>query len=168
MLPRSCCYGDLETNFNKFSTSLEKNIKRATESFSVVNKPLIEEIENVQVFHECIIPELHLQQGFVNYLYWKDLVPLLGRDNATKCPKNWNIIAKIYQGEIFEGNACRKLLKHTNELTSKAVLENVNQLLVMPFVVSFNVVNKIVEKCFDTTKTDHVQLESNFKYLKQF
>lgn len=158
-------YGDLEIHFNKFNSSLDKNIKRAKECFNVINKPLFEENENVQVFQKCIIPELHLMQGFVNHLFWKGLVPLLGRENALKWPKNLNIIPKNYQGEIFEGNACRKLLKYANELTSKEVLGNVNQILVMPFVASFNVMNKIVDKCFGTTKTE-AQLESDLKHLE--
>ena len=158
-------YGDLQLHFEKFNTHLDSNIKKAKGSFSVINKPLFEEQEDLCVFQKCILPELHLLQGFVNHVFWNGLVPLLGRENALKWPKKLNVIAKNYHGEIFEGNACRKLLKNTNHLASREVLGETDYIYVMPFVSAFNTMNRIVEYCFGSVQT-YVGLEADLKHLE--
>jgi len=75
-------YGDIKENFNAFSSIYEKNIKNAKHCFSTVNKPLVDEKYDMPVIQKCFLPELHLLQGFVNHLFWKGLVPLLGKTSS--------------------------------------------------------------------------------------
>ncbi|CAH0556707.1 unnamed protein product [Brassicogethes aeneus] len=144
-------YGDLKRSYAKFCFE-GKNKKLAKECHSTINLPLFEEADDMYVIEKCIIPELHLLQGFVNHLFWDGLVPLLGRDRALLWPKKLSLIAKNYHGDIFEGNACRKLLKKSDILTDPEIIKNVGVLSVIPFISSFKIMNKIVEKCFMTGK----------------
>ena len=106
---RLMTYGDLRDNNNKFKI-YGNDKKYAKECRSCINPPLFDEDNKVCVFEKCVPPELHLLQGFVNHLFWDGLVPLLGRENALLWPKKLKLIAKNYQGDVFEGNACRKLI----------------------------------------------------------
>lgn len=104
---------------------LGKRKENAKECQSTVNLPIFSEDDDVYVIEKCIIPELHVLQGFVNHLFWKGLVLLLGRERALMWPKKMNLISKNYHGEVFEGNACRKLLKNADKLFDPDVLGNV-------------------------------------------
>lgn len=113
-------YGDLREDFEKF-VSLGKQKKYAKECHSTVNLPFFDEDNDVYVIQKCVIPELNILQGIVNHLFWKGLVPLLGREKALLWPKKLKLIPKNYQGEIFEGNACRKLLKEADRLNDPEI-----------------------------------------------
>ena len=93
-----------------------KNKKEAKLFNSTVNAPLFKEDSDHLIIDKCPIPELHILQGFVNHLFWNGLVKLLGRDKALIWPKKLKVVKKNYHGEIFEGNACRKLLKNADML----------------------------------------------------
>ena len=73
------------------------------------------------VLQKCVIPELHGLQGFVNHLFWKGLVPLLGKEKALMWPKKLNLFSKNYHGDAFERNACRKLLKNADMLEDRDI-----------------------------------------------
>lgn len=59
-------YGDLKNDYEKF-TSLCKDKKKAKECHSTVNLTLFEENNHIYVIEKCVIPELHILQGFVNH-----------------------------------------------------------------------------------------------------
>ncbi|GLV46572.1 hypothetical protein CBL_20877, partial [Carabus blaptoides fortunei] len=65
---------------------------------------------------KCVLPELHLLQGFTNHLFWNGIVPAVGREKALLWPSKLKLVAKNYQCEIFEGNACQKLLQESDKL----------------------------------------------------
>jgi hypothetical protein len=79
-------FGDLRKNYWKFSPCA-KNKKFARECFSVVNLPLFEEDDDTQIIEKRVVPELHILQGFVNRMFWRGLVPLVGREKALNWPK---------------------------------------------------------------------------------
>ncbi|CAB0040670.1 unnamed protein product, partial [Trichogramma brassicae] len=116
-------YGDLRRDFEKFSSFGNKKAL-AKECFSTINPPLFNEDNNVRVLEKCVIPELHILQGFVNHLFWDGLVPLVGIDKALLWPKKLKLIAKNYHGRIFEGNACRKLLEKADDLLDIEIYGN--------------------------------------------
>lgn len=144
-------YGDLKNDFEKFA-STGKNLKYSKLCNSTVNPPLFEESEITTVLEKCVIPELHILMGFVNHYFWKGLVPLLGRDKALQWPKKLNLIAKAYHGECFEGNACRKLLKHADMLNDEEFYKEVGFFKIVPFINVFNSMNKVVDYCFTNHK----------------
>ena len=79
-------YGDLKKDFDKYQL-LGKDKKKAKECHSTINQPLFEENSELCVIEKCVVPELHVLQGFVNHLFWNGLVPLLGEDRALLWPK---------------------------------------------------------------------------------
>lgn len=79
-------YGDLQTDYETFC-SLGKNKKYAMQCHNTINAPLFNEDKDKYVIEKCLIPELHILQGFVNHMFWDGLVPLLGRENALIWPK---------------------------------------------------------------------------------
>ena len=62
------------------------NKKNAKLCHSIINQPLFEENDEVYVLEKCIIPELHILQGYVNHLFWNCLLPLVGREKALTLP----------------------------------------------------------------------------------
>lgn len=93
-------YGDLKDDYRRFC-SIGKDKKRAKDCHSTVNPPLFDEDDNVYVIQKCIIPELHIMQGFVNHLFWDGLVPLEGEEKALQWPKKLKVIPKNYHSRIF-------------------------------------------------------------------
>lgn len=79
-------YGDIKKDFAYFC-SMGKEKKNAKFSNSTVNLPLFDEDDNTCVLEKCIIPELHILQGFVNHVFWNGLVPILDRERALLWPK---------------------------------------------------------------------------------
>jgi hypothetical protein len=157
-------YGDLRKNYWKFSPCA-KNKKFSRECFSVVNLPLFEEDDDTQIIEKCVVPELHILQGFVNHMFWRGLVPLVGREKVLNWPKQLGLIAKSYQGEIFEGNACRILLKESDHLLNVDVCGD-HQLQVVPFISALKAMNKIVDDCFSTRKVG-MALREDVENLKK-
>lgn len=104
-------YGDLRKDYEAF-TLLGGNALLAMTCHSTVNAPLFQEPDDMPVIEKCVVPELHVMQGIVNHIFWKGLVPLLGREKALIWPRHLKLISKSYHGDSFEGNACRKMLKN--------------------------------------------------------
>lgn len=140
-------YGDLKIDYSRFLSA--GNTKQfAKEYHSVINPPLFSENDERLVIEKCIIPELHILQGFTNHLFWKGLVPLLGREKALVWPLKLKVISKNYHGEVFEGNACRKLIKNADKLNDEAIYGHVGYFKIVPFIHAFKEMNKLVECCF--------------------
>ena len=89
-------------------------------------------------------------QGFVNHVFWQGLVPLLGMETALKWPMKLKQIPKNYHGRVFEGNACRVMLKNADILFDPEILQDCPPLKVMPFVSSLKCMNRIVQDCFSS------------------
>ncbi|CAH1111413.1 unnamed protein product [Psylliodes chrysocephalus] len=121
----------------------------ANKSRSPINTPLFVEDGNVPIVQKCIIPELHILQGFVNNLFWIVLVPLLGKEKALLWPQKLKLVSKNYHGEAFEGNACRTLLKRADVLLEPEISEHLGGFLALqPFIADFRAMDKIVHSCF--------------------
>ena len=159
-------YGDIRRHYEKFC--LLDNIKKnAKYCFNVTNPPIFEEEDETEVLQKCITPELHILQGFVNHLFFNGLVPLLGKENAYVWPKKLNIVSKNYQGELFEGNACRRLIKEAEKLYDKDILKHISAIRLMPFVESFKAMDKIVTNCFSSkVQVNKYELKKYFVHLE--
>ena len=79
-------YKDLRADYNKFC-SFDKDKKSAKECGSTVNLSLFAEEDDTPLIKKCVVPELHLLQGFVNHMFWKVIVLLVGREKALIWPK---------------------------------------------------------------------------------
>lgn len=108
-------------------------------------------------------------QGFVNHLFWDGLVLLLGREKALLWPYSLKLVSKNYQGEIFEGNACKVLLEHSDKLLESKIYGDLRALKLVPYVLAFKAMNKVVSKYFSTKEndTDFKELEKCLKELRK-
>ena len=164
-------YGDLLKDYEKFNIS-GRNLKYAKEYHSTINRPLFQESDDTTVLEKCIIPELHILMGFANHLFWKGLVPLLGEKVALLWPKKLNLVSKSYHGNCFEGNVCRKLLKHADKLNDPDIYRKVGILALMPFINAFKSMDRVVNCCFTSGKvgpglTGYIeQLSKDFEALQ--
>ena len=139
--------GDLRRDYNNFLKT-EQNKKLAKECNSVINAPLFDENDDTCVIEKCVIPELHITMGFTNHLFWKGIVPIVGREKALIWPTKLSLISKNYQGEIFEGNACRNLLKEADRLNDPDIYQNIGTFELVPFISAFKAMDKLVHTCF--------------------
>lgn len=141
----------MRKDYEKFN-SFGKDKKLARQCYSTVNLPLFEEDDSTLVLEKCVVPELHVLQGFVNHLFWDGLVPLLGEEKALMWPKKLNVVPKNYHGRIFEGNACRKLLKEADALLDEEIYSHIGRdvghFKLQPFVACIKAMDKIVHACF--------------------
>ena len=151
-----------------------KNKKKyAKDHQSTINPPLFNEQDDTYMLDKCIIPELHILMGFVNQLFWDGLVPLVGRDKALLWPEEAGATSKDYHGEVFEGNACRKLLKKADLLCNVKIYEEVGILKIVPYISTFKTMNKIVKCCFSSRKVGPnlsqyiIKLKKNFLALEE-
>jgi len=144
-------FGDLRNDFEQFDLS-GRNKKNSKEFHSTINSPLFTESDDTTVLEKCVIPELHVLMGLVNHLFWKGLVPLLGKEKALIWPKKLKLISKNYHGDCFEGNACRKLLKEAHKLKDPEIYEKVGYLKIIPFFNAFVIMNKVVDCSFTSGK----------------
>lgn len=149
-------YGDLVKDSEKFY-SLGNDKKVAKECHSTVNSPLFVENPEVYVIQKCVIPELHIMQGYVNHLFWdkNGLVDIVGREKALLWPHKLNIISKNYQGDLFEGNACRTLLKEADKLIDPDIYDHRGPLLLVPLVSAFKAMDKVVSLYFSIRRVDN-------------
>lgn len=148
-------YGDLKSDHQKFiSIGQKKALAKAKDCHSTINLPLLEENDNVFVLDKCIIPELHILQGFVNHLFWNGLVPLVGEERALIWPTELKMISKNYQGRVFEGNACRKLLKEADKLNDKRIFQEKGPLALVPYIAAFKAMDEMVKFCFSVKDID--------------
>ncbi|CAH1107748.1 unnamed protein product [Psylliodes chrysocephalus] len=142
-------YGDLKKDYKMFLSA--GNAKKFAKHYhSTINPPLFIENDDRLVIEKCVIPELHILQGFTNHLFWKGLVPLLGREKALVWALKVQVISKNYHGEVFEGNACRKLLKNADKLNDQDIYGHVGYFKILPFIQAFKEMNKLVDCCFST------------------
>lgn len=142
-------FGDLNDSFNKFC-DINMDKKLAKDCESTINPPLFDETSETTVLSKCIIPELHILQGFVNHLFWNGLVKLLGEKVALIWPTKINAIAKNYHGRVFEGNACRKMIKEVDTLLDDEILQSVDRFQLEPYIQAFKCMDKVVTYCFST------------------
>ena len=150
-------FGSLENKYVQFVDQFDSNKKKAKFNESTVNPPLISESSDVKVLDKCPIEELHCMQGFVNHTF-EGFVKVFRKDDdeddtkalqqALQFPKIINCKAKDYHGKIFEGNACRKMLKEADAMLDKRVLGSVDPLKVLPYVNAFKAMDKLVTACF--------------------
>lgn len=159
-------YGDLKRNYKHFCFLGSKK-EMAKEAGSTIHEAIFQENDDVHVIEKCVIPELHVMQGFVNHMFWKGLVPLLGRERALKWPNGLNLVSANYHGEAFEGNACRELLKNSEKLDNPEIYGDVGKIGVMPFISAFQSMNKVVKNCFSTRRCDDLALERLLHELKK-
>lgn len=141
-------YGDLRQDYQKF-IALGGDKKSAKVNNSTVNPPLFDEPDDMPVIEKCVTPELHILQGLVNHIFWKGLVPLLGKEKALLWPQHLKLVSKSYHGDSFEGNACRKMLKNPDFLLSNVICGHIGaSLALVPYVSAFKALDKIVHDCF--------------------
>lgn len=131
-----------------------------------MNNPLFNENFDILVLEKCVIPELHIMQDFVNHLFWKSLVNFIGREKALIWPKKLNIVSKNYQGELFEGNHCRKLLKNAEKLLDPEIYQEKGYFSLIPYVSAFKTMDKIVNNCFSKKVNDRSELKKNIEELR--
>lgn len=75
-------------------------------------------------------------------------------------------MSKIYHGDVFEGNACRELLKHANKLRHLEIYKEVGEFSLIPFIAAFNAMNKIVQSCFSSLN-NYDDLDKHIAELSQ-
>ena len=158
-------YGDLRKD-NQTFISLKEDKKKASQAHNTVNEPFFDEDDDTLVISKCVIPELHLLQGVVNHLFFKGLVPLLISEVAFLWPESLFISSKNYHGRVFEGNACRKLLKSADMLDRKEIYINVGRLSLVPYLNAFKAMDKVVSSCFSTKKVGK-DLDNNLKEFEK-
>ena len=59
---------------------------------------------------------MHCHQGFVNHVFFDGLAKEIGIEKAMTWPEKHHLVSKGYHGRIFEGNACRCLLKNSESI----------------------------------------------------
>lgn len=159
-------FGDLKMNFEKF-ISLGKNKKKAMECESTINPPLFNEPDDMPVSQKVIFPELHNLSGCVNDTFFKGVVPKVGREKALLWPRKLGKISSGYHGEVFEGNACRALLKNFDRLNDPEILEGQeNPFILQPYVSFLQAMNNVVTDCFSTGKVDRETLDKHLQDLR--
>ncbi|CAH1115806.1 unnamed protein product [Psylliodes chrysocephalus] len=140
--------------------------EKQSEYKDVVNDAAEDDM-NMYVLQKCVLPELHLLQGFTNHLFWNGIVPAVGREKALLWPSKLKLVAKNYQGEIFEGNACRKLLQESDKLLDPEIYEQVGPFKLQPYVAAFKTMNKFEHDCFSTQRADMTDLYENLEKLRK-
>ena len=144
-------FGLLERSHDKFVTSHGSKKKEARYCNSTVGHPLFSEDSEVLVVDKCPPEELHCLQGFVNHTFNEGYAKEIGREKALKFPKLINVVASDYHNKIFEGNACREMLKKASLMDDRRILgDDISPLKVSKYIRAFKAMNKIVETCFGT------------------
>ena len=139
-------YGDLKNDYSIYVSTGQKK-KLAQQCNSTINLPLFSENADMCVLEKCIIPELHILTGVLNHTFWDGLVPLVWREKALSWPHNVKAISKNYHGEVFQGNTCRKLLKHADKLDALIHNEG-DRIQIELFKNTLEAFNKNVKCCF--------------------
>lgn len=147
-------FGMLQHDASRLESDYGSDRKKAKLCNSTVETPLFQEDPEVKVIDKCPLEELHCMMGFVNHTFFDGLVKVLGREKALQFPKSINLIAKDYHGSVFEGNACRAMLKNSDKMMEKEVLGNTSPLLVLPYVRCYKAMDKLVHACFGTKVVD--------------
>ena len=96
-----------------------------------------------------LIKQLHISVKRV-HVYYGNMHSIVSElavklNNAMKWLKITNMVTKEYHGQKFEGNSCRKLLKHSALRSQRQLVKyDLRVLLIMKFntfVVNFNFLN---------------------------
>ena len=103
--------------------------------------------------------------GFVNHTFFNGLVKVIVLERALNFPKSLNLVAKDYYGSIFEGNACRSMLKQADKMMNREVLGDTSPLLVIPYVRAYKAMDNLVHSCFGTKVVDIDQVVVLLKEL---
>ena len=143
-------FGNIEESHDKFVKELASNRKKAKLCNSTVESSLLHEDPELRVIDKCPPEELHMMQGFVNHTFWKGLCKVIGREKALEFPKLLGCAKQDYHGEVFEGNACREMLR----MQDRRVLGDVSPLKVLPYVRTYKAMDKLVGCCFGSRIVD--------------
>ena len=104
--------------------------------------------------------------GFVNHTFWDGYVKVVGcREQALKFPQKLGAVAKDYHGMIFEGRACRDMLKQAHKMLDADVLGDTSPILVQPYVRAYQAMDKLVNHCFGTKLVDQDTAVDQLKEL---
>ena len=158
----SSAHYNLEEDYINFvDLCRKKNLSK--DCHSTINKPLFTEEKDTEILDKYIIPELHVLQGFVNHLFWDGLVPLVGREKTLLWPTKLKLISKEYHGEIFEGNACGRLLKEADKLDDKEIYKDISIFALTPYITAFKIMDKIVMLLVKKTRTNWEYKKINYR-----
>ena len=80
--------------------------------------------------------------------FWDGLVKEIGIDKPKLWPEKLNLIGKEYHGQIFYGNAWRKLLNNANEILEL----NAYEAILRNYYNAFTAYNNLVANLFSSSK----------------
>ena len=159
-------FGKLEASYDIFTSIYDSNRKLAKNCNSTVEASLLKEEADVRVLDKCPPEELHEMMGFVNHTFWDGYVKVVGcREQALKFPQKLGAVAKDYHGMIFEGRACRDMLKQAHKILDGDVLGDTSPILVQPYVRAYQAMDKLVNHCFGTKLVDQDTAVDQLKEL---
>ena len=161
-------FGKLQESHDTFSSVYNSNKKLAKNCNSTVEVSLLKEEVGVKVLDKCPPDELHELMGFLNHCYWDGYVKVMGGiKEALRFPQKLNVVSKDYHGKLFEGNACRTMIKQAHRMldNDKDVLGDVSPIYVQPYVRAYQAMDKIVHKCFGTRVVDEDEVVISSKSL---
>ena len=152
LIPEPRTFGKLEQDHTRFLEDFNGKKSKAMFANSTVNQSIIEEDSEIETLSRSPLEELHCLTGFVNHTFFDGLVKLIGRELAMKWPLSLNLVSKGYHGEVFEGNAARKLLRTSDKLLDPMLMVGVPPLALIPYVSAYKAMDKLVSSCFGTGK----------------
>lgn len=82
------------------------------------------------------------------------MVPLLTPEVAFLWPEKLSLSSKNYHGRVFEGNACRKLLKSADLLDDKNIYKDVGRIRLLRYINAFKAMDKVVSSCFSVKRIE--------------
>ena len=147
-------FGQLDKDLQLLKGKFQGDRKKGMFSHSTVASSVLKADGNVRVLDKCPLDELHILTGFVNHTFFKGLVPAVGYEVAMKWPKILNLVTKDYHGEVFEGNACRKLLSSTSTLIKLIESGDIPREIAEPYVNLYISMDKLVSSCFHVGTVD--------------
>ena len=159
-------FGSLKESHRKYQEIYNSERRLAKNCESTVEASLIEEAGDVKVIDKCPPEELHVLMGFTNHTFWNGYVHVVGGlENALRFPKALHVISKDYHGSVFEGNACKAMLKKADKMLDKEVLGGVSPFVVMPYVRTYKAMNQLVDNCFGSKVVDKDEVVKLLKEL---
>lgn len=104
----------------------------------------------MNLLETCVIPELHVLQGFVNHLFWNGIVNILFGEWALLWPRKCNLASKNYHGEMFEEIGCNELCKKADRLNDPGICNDATLLSIPLFISAFKSMYKFVHISFSS------------------
>ena len=95
----------------------------------------------------------------VNYL-WKALENRVGLQLIDDLAKKLNITKDDYQGQTFEGNACKTILANTDNM--RIFLEVNHKEEFVPFIDTFEAFEEVVQTCFGVEYNEQYEEKIDF------